>query len=473
MSPFRRRVLSCAALGALVRVAYVAWLRRAGDFMIGDSWVYHGEGILIAQGKGWIDPFVHAITGFERQLAMHPPGYPAYLALWSVLRVRSVLGHQLATIPIGLTSIVVGALVARQVWGPRAGVIAALVIALHPSFWSWEGMLLQEPLGILASLVLLLAFLRVARTPDTRSFVLAGLAAGLAPLARAELLLAVVMMTVVVALKHRRTLGWPRTFIRTGIAAGVALACLAPWTVYNMVRFERPVLLSNGFGTTLSSANCELLDGELLGYWNLQCTTPRTAAIAAEWAAAHPGAPQRPMASSSEEFQARRGRGERVLPPGADQLRYPELDESVLDGLMRSRTMAWIADHAGFVARSVPARLGRVLGVFRPAQQISLDTFPDGRKRPVAVSAWVVYYALVPFALWGAAMLWKRGARQRTTLAVVLAPLVTALATVAITFGNTRYRAIAEPTFVILAAGSLARAMVIGRARWLTRTGAG
>ena len=54
-------------------------------------------------------------------------------------------------------------------------------------------------------------------------------------------------------------------------AAAIAMiAVLAPWTIYNQTRFDRPVLLSNNFGGTLSSANCDRGDSKL-GWWQFGC----------------------------------------------------------------------------------------------------------------------------------------------------------------------------------------------------------
>ncbi len=457
-------------LGLVIRLAGIAYLHHAGDFLIGDARIYHGEGLVIADGRGWIDPFFFQSTGFTRQLAMHPPSYPAYLALWSWLGVRSVLGHQLVSQPIGLASIVLCAVVGRRIWGPAVGVVAAFLAALHPSFWSWDGMVLQEPMAILASLLLVGAFLPLlpqrmggdaadqGRPFRRRAVLLAGLACGFAPLVRAELVAGIALLALVVLFANR----WRRALPAMLGVAVIMLACLTPWVAYNLSRFSQPTTLSNGFGITLSSTHCPALDGEMLGYWSPTCAGEAAQATVDAWFAEHPGTPQLPVADTVADYETARARGERILAPAQAILRFSALDESERDALLRHATVQWIEDHPGYEARAIPARLGRVLGLYHPLQQIGLDTIPDGRKRPIAVMAWLGYYAVLPFAVAGAVAGWRR---RRAQTVVLLVPLATVLLTVAMTFGNTRYRAIAEPTFVLFGASAM-----VALGRWIRRT---
>lgn len=466
---FWRRVVLAVVVGLVIRVVYIAWLHRVGTFLIGDARVFHNEGHVIADGRGWIDPFFFETTGFTRQLSMHPPSYPVYLAFWSLIGLRSVLSHQLVSQPIGLTTIVLCAIAGRRLWNERVGVVAACIVAVHPSFWSWDGMVLQEPLAILATVLLILAYLPLlprrlggsaadsGRPFTRRQVVLAGLASGFAPLVRAELLAGVVMLALVVLFANT----WRRSLVPMLGAAVIAVACLTPWVSYNMSRFSQTSTLSNGFGITLSSTHCDLLDGDLLGYWSPVCASQAAERIANAWFAEHPDTPQLPMAATQAEYVAARARGEKILAPSQAILRFSALDESERDALLRDETIAWIKAHPRYELRAIPARLGRVLGLYRPLQQIGLDTIPDGRKRPIAVSAWLGYYAVLPFAVAGALALWRR--RRAQTL-ILLIPLATVLITVAMTFGNTRYRAIAEPTFALFGAAAM-----VSVASWVAR----
>ena len=50
---------------------------------------------------------------------------------------------------------------------------------------------------------------------------------------------------------------------------------LAPWTIFNLGRFQRPVLLSNGFGAAVAEADCQpAYYGPDIGYGELSCLYP-------------------------------------------------------------------------------------------------------------------------------------------------------------------------------------------------------
>ncbi len=154
------------AVALVVRLVHLYWLRQQGTFLIGDSFIYHRESQLVAEGLGWINPRVYDGFGVKMELAMHPPAYPAWLAAWSALGVTSVLGHQLVTLPIGLATVCTCGLIGRQLWSPVAGLVAAAIAAVHPSFFGWEGMIIQEPMAALAATLVVLAFVRLLRRTD-------------------------------------------------------------------------------------------------------------------------------------------------------------------------------------------------------------------------------------------------------------------------------------------------------------------
>lgn len=451
---FGRSLAVIAAAAVLVRILYVVWLNQVGDFLIGDALIYHREGQLLAAGEGWISPLVFDAFGVKSQLAMHPPAYPLWLAFWSWLGLDSVVAHQLVTIPIGIATVVMTGLLGRRLAGPAAGLVAAGIAALHPSFWSWEGMLLQEPMGMLAGTLLVAAMLLLLRDQSPRAIVVAGVASGFAPLTRAELGLsvAVAAIVVLVALRSRRAV-----LSMVGVTV-VAILCVLPWAVHNSMRFSRAVPISNGLGITLASTYCSDLTGDRVGYWSFDCAARAREEVIAEFLRERPEV--EPLFPGQRAPAVINGVEYTVL---GDQL-FEELDEAELDARLREHTIEWIRDHPGYVVKSVPIRVARVLGLYRPLQQIRLDEVPDGRKRPIAVGAWLGYFALLPFAVAGAVHL---GRRSRSELAVLLSPLVGALAAVALTFGNTRYRAIAEPTIAILAAIGLAVAAAWIRRLWL------
>ena len=104
----------------------------------------------------------------------------------------------------------------------------------------------------------------------------------------------------------------------------------------------------------------------------------------------------------------------------------------------------------------VAARIGRMWELFHPGspwgpvhfnQKINLD-YIEGRAVIASRIALAQFYVLVPLAIAGAVILWRR----RITIAPFVAlPIIATFAGV-IAFGNTRYRAPAEIAIVGLSA---------------------
>ena len=92
--------------------------------------------------------------------------------------------------------------------------------------------------------------------------------------------------------------------------------------------------------------------------------------------------------------------------------------------------------------------MGRVTGLYRPLQQVNLDTLPEGRDPWVAKLSLAMYYPIALLAVAGGLVLRRRPLPLFPLLALPLTVLVTVLAT----FGQNRSRAIAEGALVVLAA---------------------
>jgi hypothetical protein len=183
--------------------------------------------------------------------------------------------------------------------------------------------------------------------------------------------------------------------------------------VHNLARFEETVLLSAGFEVTLATANCDrTYYGPFTGYWNLQCAIDVI--------------DQRGLTFANSE--------------------QPERSEA-----WREATFDYIGDHLDRLPFVLGARWGRVTGLYRPVQQADLDVFPDTRERWVANGGLVVWYPLAGLAVAGTIVL-RRARRIAYPLVV---PFAIVLITVAVTFGQTRYRASAEATVCVLAAVAL------------------
>ena len=382
----------------------------------GDAFFYHWQANTLAKGAWFVDPAPWAIDGIERPSAGHPPMYSSYLALWSLLGLDGVTAHRLASSMLGVASIVVVGLLVRRIAGDGAGLTAAAVMAVYPEIWINDGMLLSETMAIFMTAVALTAAYAFWQSPRTRSAVLLGLAFGAAALSRSELLALFPIVVLPLALLARDLSRRKR--IRLAVIACVVGACtVAPWIVFNLTRFEETTTMSSGTGAVLSAASCdEVWYGLHIGYY-ANC------------------------------FQG-------PWPPA-------NADESQRDVEPRKQAIEYTKDHLSRLPLVVAARVGRLWGFFKPGQTTALDWWIEGRGRAASWVGLFMYYALLPFAVYG--LIWMR--RRRIPIFPLLAIVLVATVAAAGTFGVTRYRAPAEVPLVVAAAVGMAMAWRWWRAR--------
>ncbi|HEY5170479.1 MAG TPA: glycosyl transferase, partial [Acidimicrobiia bacterium] len=135
-----RPALAVVVVAALaLRVAYVLISRRNFD-PHGDAYFYHAGANLLAEGKGFISPFFVQL-GLHRAAAEHPPLYVIFLAVPSVLGMKSVLAHLLWSCVLGSGTVWLLGLLGRAVGGARVGIVAAVIAAVYPNLWAPDGML--------------------------------------------------------------------------------------------------------------------------------------------------------------------------------------------------------------------------------------------------------------------------------------------------------------------------------------------
>jgi 4-amino-4-deoxy-L-arabinose transferase-like glycosyltransferase len=403
-----RWLLACAAIaaaGLAIRLVYVFAFANASP-LVGDAVYYHHAANLLADGKGFIQPFLYLLYHTAPQPAAdHPPGYIVALAIPSRLGLRSVLDHRLFSCLLGTATIVVVGLTGRRIAGERAGLIAAALAAVYPNLWLSDGLVMSETLTALAAAVTLLAAYRFLQQPSVDRAVVLGVTAGVFALTRSEAVLAIPLLVLPTALIAARRAP-RRQLAYAALAIGAALITLAPWIGYNLSRFDHPAFITTSFGWTVLNANCDsVYHGDRLGYWEYLC-----------------------------------GSG---LPGPAIKG-----DQSSDDLVFRRRAQHYVAAHLSDLPRVVAARVGRTFGLYRPRQQLELDRLESGRQREAGTAGLVMYYALVPFAVAGAVI----ARRRKTPILPLLALVVIVVITVALTFGQTRYRATAEVALVLLAA---------------------
>lgn len=406
-------ILSAVGLGAAVRFTYL--FSAAPTSVWGDGLDYHLSARRLADGLGYTTALgeigVELPAGLSGETAHHPPGWVTVLGAVTELGGRSMRAHQVTGLVIGLAVIVVAGLVGRRYAGRRVGVIAALGAAVYPGFWVLDVQILSEPLGLLILGLLMLALADLWQRPSLGRAVLTGVILGALALVRSEEL-ALLALAVAPLLLLNRRITVRRRLVCVGAATLSAVVVIAPWTIYNLGRFEEPVVLSTNLGGTLLSGNCppSTYTGELAGSFDLRCVV-------------------------------------------ATSLRQPDLDPSQADTVNRDAALDNVRDNLDHLPGTVLARYGRLLGVFRPSQTVALDAEWLGSATwPVWV--WIAsFWVVTPLAALGSAALRRSGRFQWP----LVAPVVIMLLVTAAAFGDPRYHTIADLGIVVLAAVAVER----------------
>lgn len=395
---FRARLAAIVLAAMALRLLYVLVLARDVP-LAGDASFFHSEANLIADGEGFVEPFVHTAYGIDVATAAHPPLYTLWLALASLAGGDGLLEHRSLGALTGGACIVVIALLARRIAGDGAGLAAAGIAAVYPILVAADGALMSESLyGLLVASALLVA-LRLHERRDLRSAAALGALIGLAALTRGEGLLLLPLVALPLAL----TGGGPR-LARAALACGACIAVLAPWTIRNASAFDRPTLIAHNDSTVLAGANCPATyGGRDIGSWRFDCISER-----------------------------------RTLREGEQAARW------------RREGLRYAREHAARLGLVVPVRVLRTWDLYQPRRQVE---FGESRARWAQRAGLVVYFLLVPLAAAGALRLWSRA---RTTLLVLLAPAALITISSAIGYGVPRFRHAFEPSLVILATLSLA-----------------
>ncbi|HEY4376547.1 MAG TPA: hypothetical protein VGM93_05290, partial [Acidimicrobiales bacterium] len=286
------------------------------------------------------------------------------------------------------------------------GLVAAGLAAIYPNLWANDGLVMPE--GLYALLVAAALWLAIGawRRGGWWTAAWLGAAIGLAALTRGEGVLLAVFLVVPIVLWAPGLAGARARWTFGGVAAAALVITVLPWTVYNLGRFEHPVLVSTAVDTTFAGANCdETYHGPGLGYWSPNCFGDIT----------------------------------------------NQQEESVFSQKIRHRAVTYVEAHERRLPIVVAARVGRVWEVFRPSQNVQADVLQN---RPLDVG-WAglwSYVVLVPCAVAGAVVLRRRRA---PVLFLALMPVMVTVVAAGF-YGNVRFRIPAELAIVVLAAVPLA-----------------
>jgi 4-amino-4-deoxy-L-arabinose transferase-like glycosyltransferase len=396
-----KRLLLVIVLALALRVTYVGAVTRH-DHQLYDAFWYTIGADTFGQGKG---PIVPVFTLPRRPSAEHPPLTSIILAPVARLTHGDETAMRFTMAFLGCIVVLEVGLIAREIAGDRAGLIAAGLASIYPNLWVNDGLIMSETITALVVALAILLLYRFTHRPSLRLAMAIGFSSGLGMLTRAEigLMLPLVivptfLLTAVVTVRRRLAC--------VGIAIVVAVVTISPWVIRNLTTFDRPVFLSTGVGPALLGANCaKTYSGRLLGYWDPYC-------------------------------------GVAGVPRSGDPSVYSENQ--------RRRAFEYMSTHPGGLARASLARVGRVWSLYRPLQMARINR-REGRPEGVSILGFAFFYLLLPLAVVGALVLHRRG--------VTLVPLLGQFALVTLTalafYGIVRFRVPAEVSTLVLAAITL------------------
>jgi hypothetical protein len=397
----RRALWAAVALGAVVRVAYFL-SKWSSPLLVNDSLYYAGQAHQLLRGVWFREVFFPEHPGAE-----HGP-------LTSILMAPVSIGddfyrwQRLVTVTTGIVLVWVIGRCATEVANRRAGVVAAFIAALYPNLWMNDGLVMSESVSMLCVGLALWAAWRLAHAADGRAAwraaALLGVVLGLGVLARSELAVFVPLVVVWVAVARRRVQFDWRPALLALVAAGVLVS---PWVVFNLTRFERPVMLTTNDGTTWLGANCDpMYGGGDAGGWTIECIV------------------------ADPDYRA-------------------DEEPSVRSARHRSMGLRYMADHVTEVPKVMVLRVARTLDLYGLSDLVHQDV---GEERP----RWAAWAGIVMFWLLAAAAAVGVRRLPRRAWSLLVIPFVVVLTTTLLFYGGHRIRSTAEPSLVILSGVAVA-----------------
>jgi hypothetical protein len=191
-----------------------------------------------------------------------------------------------------------------------------------------------------------------------------------------------------------------RAVVATSLAVVAALTVVGPWVVRNAIRLDEPTIATVSSSTAIAGANCpQTYQGDALGSWSFACIHDelRRTLLETKWSA-------------------------RVRRDGAN----------------------YAADHASRLPIVAGARAARLWSVWDPRDQVDRESLETRSRTWQYLVAWTGAITLA-LGIWGLVIL----GRRRRPIGGLVGIAVMATVVAVLTYGNTRFRATAEPALLI------------------------
>jgi 4-amino-4-deoxy-L-arabinose transferase-like glycosyltransferase len=408
----RRRDPMLKWVGCAVAVAFVLRLGMVGvatDWpVVFDPADYARHALAIAHTGHYPDTSVAPGGG---PTALRPPAWPYALGAVFAVTGDNVGAARVLQAGLGTAAVALMALIAWQLFGPRASLFAAIVGAVYPPWLLLDASLFSEPLFMVFELGAVAAVLHARGSPRRWAWLaLTGVLLGLAVLTRSNGVLLALPLALL-AWPGRREGSW-RALAAPALIVLCAALTVAPWTVRNAVVMNAFVPVSTQSGYTLAGAynDASRNDRREPATWRVATADPAYARL---------------LAGSPREVE--------------------------LNGRLGSRAKSYISDHPGYVAKVLFWNVRRFLhlGRFEFARH-SYSAY--GASRTAADIAIFSFYPVLLLALAGLVL----PASRRAPLALWLVPLL--MCTPLFIEANIRFRAPVEPFVLMLAGIALAAA---------------
>ena len=240
-SPQPWRVYALVAFAALlVRAIYLWQIYPAPffDLRMGDGAVYHAWATRIANGA-W----------FSDHVFYQAPLYPYVLALVYVVFDDSVLTVRLVQALMGTGACVLIAAATHAFFGPRAALVAGLMLALFAPAIFLEGLIQKTALGGVLTAAFVAGLGMLTRRPSAPRWLVIGIVTGLLALTRENALVFIPPLLLWLLVRGGRRLAWTAMF-----ALGLGLTFL-PAVLHNRVVGGEYVLTTSQFGSNFYIGN--------------------------------------------------------------------------------------------------------------------------------------------------------------------------------------------------------------------------